>query len=140
MGMLEPSVAIPRPRGRGPVEARPRQGRRACIRAAFHARVGVAPLKQYAELPGRGLIGAIPRPRGRGPVEASAGHGHVTPGLPFHARVGVAPLKPKGYAQNTAPLTAFHARVGVAPLKPQNLTDALHRNLGHSTPAWAWPR
>ena len=59
---------IPRPRGRGPVEA--------WLAVAFTA-----------------FFVAIPRPRGRGPVEARPTAPALGPALTFRARAGAAPLK-----------------------------------------------
>jgi len=112
-----PTRAIPRPNGRGLIEARSRASRIPLIGCRFHGRMVVASLKHVSGrtecLPpgtiprpnGRGLIEActraadpcrfpsIPRPNGRGLIEASAARGTARARGRFHGRMVVASLK-----------------------------------------------
>ena len=104
---------LPRPQGRGPIEACTRRGggRRP---ATFHGRKAVAPLKHLDLLRVR---------------EADRA---------FHGRKAVAPLKPGDDNAYGAGSASFHGRKAVAPLKPQAQVQqgALHVP---STAARPWP-
>ena len=86
---------IPRPRGRGPVEAFRVEDREPRRWPPFRARAGAAPLKPVFQSFSDRHRYRIPRPRGRGPVEAAV----TASWCPFsrrtfRARAGAAPLKP----------------------------------------------
>src|SRR5258708_5926155 len=63
------SVSIPRPRGRGPIEAFSKERFAHTVRE-FRARAGAAPLKPRVPADAGRESELIPRPRGRGPIEA----------------------------------------------------------------------
>ena len=84
---------IPRPRGRGPVEATPQLNGGQTILPAFRARAGAAPLK------------------------LRGGDGLLLVAFPFRARAGAAPLKHCARAHRHTKAASFRARAGAAPLK-----------------------
>ena len=110
-------LTIPRPRGRGPVEARSTAGQP--ISGEFRARAGAAPLKHTLRPESRRLC-TIPRPRGRGPVEAvrMLAVASTLALATFRARAGAAPLKCIADAVSARiSRISFRARAGAAPLK-----------------------
>ena len=117
------ATCLPRPQGRGPIEAcrwprpcrRPaafhgrkvvapldhvRHGVLGTCGQAFHGRKVAAPLKREYRLVNLGTPLGLPRPQGRGPIEASAFSGCFSASSPFHGRKAVAPLKPAAVPHN----------------------------------------
>jgi len=63
-------MVIPRPRGRGPIEARPVRRDRCGSSSTIPRPRGRGPIEANLELLQDQKRAMIPRPRGRGPIEA----------------------------------------------------------------------
>ena len=100
---LADSLSIPRPRGRGPVEACPARHRLAPAGGIPRPR-GRGPVEAVALRNSPNLSATIPRPRGRGPVEALKNIVVLPSRCSFRARAGAAPLKHDVDAQITRPV------------------------------------
>ena len=87
--------SLPRPYGRGPIEARS-VGRRRAIPPAFRVLMGAAPLKRHVNDDAGARIMCLPRPYGRGPIEALNCRLAENELCTFRVLMGAAPLKPLG--------------------------------------------
>ena len=113
LGDLSP---IPRPRGRGLIEAGSTTS--ACpVPVEFHDRAVVASLKPGDCSAGQGKVGTIPRPRGRGLIEACRRPRARSCCRKFHDRAVVASLKHANRGLESGQSRQFHDRAVVASLK-----------------------
>src|ERR1035441_10133495 len=104
---------IPRPRGRGLIEAT-RTSSEANTSWQFHDRAVVASLKRESRRVSRGTHERIPRPRGRGLIEALKAACEAVADCEFHDRAVVASLKPFPPRADVPVPAQFHDRAVVA--------------------------
>ena len=118
-------MAIPRPKGRGPIEAITSSARTGAV-LAFRDRKVAAPLKQNVARQADSLSHDIPRPKGRGPIEAMSPARQTLAGSTFRDRKVAAPLKHFVLAHTERHGIAFRDRKVAAPLKRSPRLGCLH--------------